>query len=115
MVRVNVTLNAASERAAANLVEGLQFQIVGTQLEAGCLNCSAWSGADLTVHYVEDWATEADIRRRVRSERFTSLLAVVEAADKADVHFDFVNETRGLEYVVEVRAQADLGKQNPRH
>ena len=114
MVRLNVTLNAASERAAANLVEGLQFQIAGTQVEIGCISCNAWSGADLTVHYVEDWATEADIRRRVRSERFTSLLAVVEAADKADVQFDFVNETRGLEYVVEVREQGDLRQQNTR-
>jgi len=57
------------------------------------------------VHYVEDWATEADIRRRVLSERFTSLLAVVEAATKADVQFDFVTERRGLEYVFEVREQ----------
>jgi hypothetical protein len=64
-----------------------------------------WLGQDSTVHYVEDWATEADIRRRVVSERFTSLLAVVEAATKAEVQFDFVTETRGLEYVFEVREQ----------
>src|SRR3954465_6308408 len=114
MVRVNVTLNAASDRAVANLGEGLQFQTAGPHLEAGCLSCSAWSGPDLTVHYVEDWATEADIRRRVRSGRFASLLAGVGAAGKADVQFDFVNQTRGLEYVVEVREQADRGTQNPR-
>ena len=76
-----------------NLVEGLQFQVPGTQLENGCIGCNAWLGPDTTVHYVEDWATEADIRRRVLSDRFTSLLAVVEAATKADVQFDFVTET----------------------
>lgn len=105
MVRLNVTLNGSSPRDAENLVEGLRFQVPGTQSEAGCLACNAWLGPDSTVHYVEDWATEADIRRRVISERFTSLLAVVEAAVKADVQFDFVTETRGLEYVFEVREQ----------
>ena len=105
MVRLNVTLNAASVRDAENLVEGLRFQVPGTQLENGCIGCSAWLGPDSIVHYVEDWATEADIRRRVLSDRFTSLLAVVEAAAKADVQFDFVTETRGLEYVFEVREQ----------
>ena len=105
MVRLNVTLNAASVRDAENLVEGLQFQLPGTQLETGCITCTAWLGPDSTVHYVEDWATETDIRRRVLSERFTSLLAVVEAATKAYVQFDFVTERRGLEYVFEVREQ----------
>jgi hypothetical protein len=105
MVRLNVTLNGTSLRDAENLVEGLQFQVHGTQLEAGCIGCNAWLAPDSTVHYVEDWATEADMRRRVVSDRFTSLLAVVEAAAKADVQFDFVTETRGLEYVFEVREQ----------
>ena len=105
MVRLNVTLNATSLRDAENLVEGLQFQVPGTQLEKGCIGCSAWLGPDSIVHYLEDWATEADIRRRVLSDRFSSLLAVVEAAAKADVQFEFVTETRGLEYVFEVREQ----------
>ena len=51
--------------------------------------------------YVEEWATEADMRLRVRSDRFTSVLAIVESAREADVHFDFVTTTRGLEYVEE--------------
>jgi hypothetical protein len=105
MVRLNVTLNASSVRDAENLIEGLQFQLPATQLENGCIGCSAWLGPDSIVHYVEDWATEPDIRRRVLSDRFTSLLAVVEAAAKADVQFDFVTETRGLEYVFEIREQ----------
>src|SRR4029450_5702724 len=105
MVRLNITLTAASASAAESLVEGLRFQIPGTRLEKGCLECSAWFGSDFTVHYVENWATEPDIRHRVLSERFTSLMAVVEAAAQADVQFDFVHETRGLDYVFEVREQ----------
>jgi quinol monooxygenase YgiN len=106
MLRLNVTLSASSRRNAENLLEGLQYQAPGTRLEHGCLGCGAWLAEDSTVRYCEDWATEDDLRRRVQSDRFTSLLAVVEAAADAQVQFDFVNRTRGLDYVVELREQA---------
>jgi hypothetical protein len=106
MVRLSITLTAGSPRGAEGLIEGLQYQVSSTQLEKGCLECGAWIGPDFTVHYFEDWDTEPDVRRRVLSERFTSLLAVVESARQAHVQFDFVTETRGLEYVLEVREQA---------
>jgi len=106
MVRLSITLTAASVRAAADLVEGLQFLARTTRLDRGCIGCSAWSDPDSTVHYVEDWATEADVRQRVLSDLFTSLLTVVESAQDAHAQFEFVTETRGLEYVTEVRQQA---------
>ncbi len=106
MVRLTVALSAASMRGADDLLEAFHFLVVGTRLERGCLGCSTWIDPDSTVHYVEEWATEEDIRARVRSDRFTSLLAVVESAREANVHFDFVTKTRGLEYVAEVRNQA---------
>ena len=106
MVRLSITLTAGSPRGAESLIEGLQYQMPNTELEKGCLGCGAWTGPDFTVHYFEDWEAEADVRRRVLSERFTSLLGVVESARQAHVQFDFVTETRGLEYVFEVREQA---------
>jgi quinol monooxygenase YgiN len=104
MVRLNVALKTASARSAQDLLEALRFLGIGTRLEPGCLGCSSWLDPDSTVRYVEEWATEADIRRRVRSERFTSLLGVVESAAEPQVQFDFVSTTRGLEYVEEVRS-----------
>ena len=106
MVRLSVTLTAASVRGADDLVEGLQFIARGTRLDHGCLGCSVWSEPDSTVRYVEDWATEADVRRRVLSDQFTSLLTIVEAAQDVDVQFQFVAVTRGLEYISEVRQQS---------
>ena len=39
-----------------------------------------WAEPDSTVHYLEEWEkTEADIRRRVQSERFTSVLSILES------------------------------------
>lgn len=104
MVRLTVAFTAASSRSVQELLDALRFLITGTRLEEGCCGCSAWAEPDSTVHYVEEWETEADVQRRVRSPRFTSLLAVMEAARESPrVQFDFVTRTRGLDYVAEVR------------
>ena len=104
MVRLTVALNAESARTSRDLLEALRFLALSARIEPGCQGCSAWVDSDATVRYVEEWATEADMRRRVRSDGFTSVLAVVEAAQEPHVHFDFVTTTRGLDYVEEVRA-----------
>jgi len=103
MVRLTVVLEAASGRAAQDLLDALRFLIPGTQLEHGCAGCSAWTEPNFTVHYIEDWDEERQIRDRVRSEAFTLLLAIVESARNPRVQFDFVSSTRGLDYVVEIR------------
>jgi quinol monooxygenase YgiN len=106
IVRLTVALNPASARAAQELLDALRFLGLGTRLEQGCLVCSSWVDPDATVRHVEEWATEADMRRRVRSEPFTSLLAVVESVREPQVQFDFVTASRGLDYVAEVRSEA---------
>ena len=106
MVRLMVALRASSTGRAQDLLEAFHFLGLSTRLEPGCLGCSAWTDPEWTVRYVEEWATEADIRRRVQSDSFTSLLAVIETATEPEVHFDFVTATRGLDYVEEVRAGA---------
>jgi quinol monooxygenase YgiN len=104
MVRLTVALSAPSGRCLQDLLEALRFLMSGTRLEPGCRGCSAWVEPDSTVHYLEDWETEADMRRRVRSPRFTSLLCVIESAHEPPrVQFDFVTSTRGLDYVAQVR------------
>ncbi len=106
MVRLSVALGAGSARDAQNLLDALRFLAVGTRLESGCLTCSAWTDPDWVVRYVEEWSSEPDLRRRVRSDQFTSVLAVVESAKDAHVQFDFVTTTLGLDYVVQVRGEA---------
>ena len=104
MVRLSVALRAASAGDAGEILETLRFLMTTTRLEPGCLDCSAWTERDLTVHYHEGWATEADARRRVGSDGFTSLLSVMEcASEPPSVQFDFVTKTRGLDFVEEVR------------
>ena len=96
--------NVAICPSVQELIEAFRFLMVSTRLERGCLSCSVWSEPDASVHYVEEWQTEADMRRRVGSERFTSVLALVESVREApSVQFDFITETRGLDYVEEIR------------
>lgn len=105
MVRLTVTL-VAPETRAGPLMDALRSLLLPTRLEPGCLGCLVWEELedDTTLRYAEEWATEADMRRRVRSDRFTSLLAVMEEARETPrVQFDFVTMTRGLDYVAEVR------------
>ena len=103
MVRLTVALKA-SARGAGQLLEAFRYLVVPTRLEPGCLGCTTWSDPDGVVHYVEEWATESQMRQRVRCERFVSLLAILESADEPpQVQFDFVTATRGLDYVAENR------------
>lgn len=107
MVRLAVAL-AAPERGPTDVVHALRLLASPTRVEPGCLGCRVWTednDDEGTVRYVEEWASEDAMRLRVRSERFTLLLEVLEAAPSPpSVQFDFVAETRGLDYVEEVRA-----------
>jgi quinol monooxygenase YgiN len=103
MVRLSVSLDAPSVRSAQDLLDAFQFLIPATRLEAGCLGCNVWRGPGTTVHYTEEWTTEAAMRERVRSQSFTMLLAIIESVQQPRVHFEFVTSTRGLDYLAEVR------------
>jgi len=97
---------AAPVSGTKPLVHALKVLASPTSLEPGCLGCRVWTEEhdESSVRYEELWETEEAIRLRVRSEGFTRLLGVLECAPEApSVQFDFVTETRGLDYVEEVR------------
>ena len=103
MIRLTVTIKTWAS-IEENIIEALRYIKVGTQLEPGCLRCAVWSEPDANIHYIEEWETEAALARHVRSQRFTSLLGVLESSpEQPQVRFDFVTATRGLEYVAELR------------
>jgi quinol monooxygenase YgiN len=107
VVRLNVAL-APAPGTAAQILSALRFLMARTRLEDGCLECAAWTVGEATVQYVEEWRDEPTLRQRVRSDAFTSLLAVMEAAaTPPHIQFDFVAATRGLDYIVEVRECED--------
>ena len=105
VVRLAVELST-SALGTQQLIHTLRFLASPTRLEPGCLRCRVWTedNDESFVRYEEEWATEEAMRLRVRSEQFTRLLEVLESAPEAPrVQFDFVTESRGLDYVEEVR------------
>jgi quinol monooxygenase YgiN len=72
----------------------------------GCLRCSVSN--DLTtggVRYAEEWASEDDLRARVRSEAFLRLAALLEATDRVPlVEFTLAKGVRGLDFIEDLRA-----------
>jgi quinol monooxygenase YgiN len=103
MVRLTVVLRASARDAQA-LVDALRFTMGSTRLERGCAGCTVRIDPDSSVHYEEEWTTETDIRRHIQSDRFVSLLNVIESAQEPPrVQFDFLTASRGLDYVMEVR------------
>ena len=110
MVRLAVVL-APPVRGTQQLLHALRFLALPTSFEPGCLGCRvlADENDESVVRYEEEWATEEALRLHVRSERFTQLLEVLESVPEAPrVQFDVVAQTRGLDYVEEVRGEDGL-------
>ena len=108
MVRMTVVLVASHPRGH-QLVQALRLLTTRTRLEPACLTCTVWSDLESTVRYVEEWATELDLQRRMQGDPFTSLLAVMERAEEPpEIRFDFYTLSRGLDYIEEVRQQQRL-------
>jgi quinol monooxygenase YgiN len=112
MVRLSVRLHAPPGQARA-IGDALRTLMRGTQFEPGCRGCQVWTSAEeegglSDVHYEERWANESAIENRVRSDAFTKVLEVLEAAaDAPRIEFDFVSRHLGLEYVEKVRRPHD--------
>ena len=106
MVRLAIALRT-SARGSSQALEAFRYLMLRTRLEPGCAGCSAWTDPDGSVHYTEAWHTEDDMKRRVLSDHFVRLLAVLESTDSPpQVQFDVVTTTRGLDYVAETRHAA---------
>ena len=89
------------------VAEALHQVMVAARSRPGCLRCSVATdvGKDVGVRYSEEWADEDLLRREVRSDRFTTLAALMESATAFPiVEFHLPEGIRGLDYVEDVRA-----------
>ena len=86
--------------------------MVSTRLETGLLGDVLPGQSPIsTVHYLEEWETEADMRRRVRSRtRFTSLLGRSWSPSRSRRTCSSTSSRphAGLDYVAEIRAEHDV-------
>jgi quinol monooxygenase YgiN len=97
---------AAQARSIAFALHALSADL---QSSPGCLRCSV--STDLAnrgaLRYIEEWASESDLRSRVASAGFLRLAALLEATVHAPrLEFTLPDGVRGLDFVEEVRGQA---------
>ena len=87
-----------------SLTEALNSLMVTTRAQPGCLWCSVSTnvGDRGTIRYTEEWNSESALKDQFDTDRFRSLVALVESATEAPlVEFQLPNGSRGLEYVRE--------------
>ncbi|HEY7288650.1 MAG TPA: antibiotic biosynthesis monooxygenase [Vicinamibacterales bacterium] len=106
-VPVRMTVRwAVPQGESRPITSALQGLMVTTRSEPGCAGCSLSThmGAQALIDYVEEWQSEDDLKRELRSDRFTQLAELMERASEPPiVQFNLAGTTRGLEYAREVR------------
>jgi quinol monooxygenase YgiN len=88
------------------MIQALHSLMLPIQLDRGCRGCHLYADTvdSISLIYVEEWATQKDLEREIRSDRFTRLLSVMESSPEPPVlEFWFNWQIRGLEYIAKVR------------
>ena len=91
---------------AQSIAAALHPLMMKTRSEPGCTGCSFSTemGAVVVIQYIETWTTESDLRRQVKSNRFSNLAELIEhATEDPVIEFLLPEGSRGLEYAEEVR------------
>ena len=90
----------------AEVLRTLRSIIGPTQAESGCLRCSLCQDvlSENEIILFEEWATQADLDRHLRSAEYRKILAALDLSSQPpEVLFHVVGETRGLEAVAAAR------------
>ena len=96
----------AQSNGLAPMVQSLAKVMFQAKLEPACTDCRLYSenGKPQSLLYVERWATAGDFEVRLRSERFGTLLAIMESAPQPpELEVRTVSEQHGLDYVSRIR------------
>ncbi|PYR37823.1 MAG: hypothetical protein DMF93_17160, partial [Acidobacteria bacterium] len=88
-----------------SMTEALHSLMASTRSEAGCIACSV--SADVAdkgkIRYTEEWLSEDALQQQFQTDRFRSLVALVEnATEPPVVEFLLPGGSRGLEYVEDI-------------
>ena len=94
MVHTTVTI-VAPPAQKAGILRTLRALLAPTRVEPGCLRCQLFENAEHAHAFllVEEWATDIDFRRRLRSDSYMQLLKL------PDIRFLVVTEIRGMDAI----------------
>lgn len=91
---------------ARSITEALHAVMDAARRERGYVNCSLSTevGKVVLLDYREEWQSEPDLQRQIRSPRFATLTGLIERASReAAVQFHFPAHARGLDYAKAIR------------
>jgi quinol monooxygenase YgiN len=105
MIQARLTIFADPDRRE-ELVRSICTLIESSRLDSGCLDCRLYADvADpnaLTL--LEEWATAADMDRRLRSIAYGQLLQLMELSRQPpETVFHNITETTGIETIQQIR------------
>jgi quinol monooxygenase YgiN len=93
-------------RSRAEIVRTLSAQLGPVRVQPGCIGCTLYQDVENpdAITLLEEWDTQAELSRRLRSEDYRAVLAAIELSqEQPTIHFDTVTRRGGLEIVVSAR------------
>ena len=109
MIQASLRIVAPPERRD-EIVRTLRSLLEPTEVKRGCLGCRFYQEVSdkNALTYVEEWKTQEDLERHLRSEHYRKLLALIDlSATAPEVRFHTISETSGIEYLATVRTLGD--------
>lgn len=111
MVLVHMRITA-STRQRREVLKTLRALAALTAARRGCAGARVMQEVDNhnSLLWVEQWDSEADLERHIRSDEYRTLLAVIDMSMRQpDIRFFTVDKTAGMEMIAEKRAVNESG------
>lgn len=99
-------LISSKKRKEALVILGSMIEQI--RLEPGCIHCRLYSDVleERALMLEEIWSSEKDLERHLRSNRFHTVLLVIEmATESPEIRFDVVSRSTGIDAVERVRTR----------
>jgi quinol monooxygenase YgiN len=106
-VHATIRLNISTKnRKEALMILGSMIE--QTKLEEGCISCRLYQDVhqEGALMLQERWSSEKDLQRHLRSDKFHTVLLVVEmATEPPEIRFESSAHSAGVEVIEQARAQ----------
>jgi quinol monooxygenase YgiN len=104
---IRISISGKKKKEAIIILRDLVGE---TKLKEGCISCRLYQDVqeDRWLMLEETWTSQKLMERHLRSDRFLSLLLVMEMATEApEVRFEVISHCSGIETIEKVRVKTD--------
>ena len=113
---IRMTLRLAPSPARrAEILTALRSLTGPIAVQRGCQGCRVFQELpeEDALTFVEEWASDEDFERHVRSREHRSLLAIMEACEGPELRFDHISGVEGLELLERFSRSSGRGEPSP--